>query len=204
MLTKVDRNVDRAANIINHMRQFARKSEMDMQRIGVEKVLESAFEIFSQQLKVRGIAVNWAVEADLPKIKADPGRLEQVFINLLLNARDAIEERWEKSPAADTKTIDLRITRQDNQIACWVCDNGVGIPDALTHRIFEPFFTTKDVGKGTGLGLSISYGIVKDCGGAIAVRPNPGGGACFVITFPVEQSHHDDERSQGQNHPAGR
>lgn len=198
MLTKVDRNVDRAANIINHMRQFARKSEMDMQRISVEQVLESAFEIFSQQLKVRGITVNWAIDNNLPKIKADPGRLEQVFINLLLNARDAIEERWENQPPTqDSKKIDLTVTRHNDHISCWVCDNGVGIPENLTHRIFEPFFTTKDVGKGTGLGLSISYGIVKDCGGAIAVRPNPGGGTCFVITFPMAEIHHDDERSAG-------
>ena len=92
ILTKIDSNVDRATKIINHMRQFARKSEMDLEKVQVNDVLERAFEIFSQQLKVRGIEVIWYIDKKLPKINADPSRLEQVFINLLLNARDAIEE----------------------------------------------------------------------------------------------------------------
>ena len=98
MLEKVDNNVDRATKIINHMRQFARKSDMEMEKIDVHAVLENAFEIFSQQLKVRGIEIKRNFARDLPKISADPDRLEQVFINLLLNARDAIEERWAGHP----------------------------------------------------------------------------------------------------------
>ncbi len=94
MLNKIDGNVDRAAKIINHMRQFARKSDMDFKKVQLNDVLQSAFDIFSQQLKLRGIEVVWDIEKDLPGINADAGRLEQVFINLLLNARDAIEEKW--------------------------------------------------------------------------------------------------------------
>ena len=94
MLSKIDSNVDRAAKIINHMRQFARKSDMDLEKVQVNEVLQNAFEIFSQQLKLRGIKVVWDIEKDLPRINADASRLEQVFINLLLNARDAIEEKW--------------------------------------------------------------------------------------------------------------
>ena len=93
MLTKVDSNVDRAARIINHMRQFARKSDKAMEKISINDVLVNAFEIFSQQLKVRGIEVLKEMSQTLPMIHADPDRLEQVFINLLLNARDAIEEK---------------------------------------------------------------------------------------------------------------
>ncbi len=186
ILSKIDNNVDRATKIINHMRQFARKSDMDMEKLQVNDVLERAFEIFSQQLKLRGIEVVWDIENDLPKIVADQSRLEQVFINLLLNARDAIEERWgSREIATGDKKIILRTKCKNNHIICEVCDSGKGVPRTLTDKIFEPFFTTKEVGKGTGLGLSISYGIVKDCGGSIQVAPNIGQGACFIVKFPV-------------------
>ena len=186
ILKKIDANVDRATKIINHMRQFARKSDMDLEMVQVNHVLERAFEIFSQQLKLRGIAVVWDIEKDLPKIKADQSRLEQVFINLLLNARDAIEERWgSRETATADKKITLRTKRRDHTIVCEVCDTGKGVPGTLADKIFEPFFTTKEVGKGTGLGLSISYGFVKDCGGDIQVAPNITEGACFIVKFPV-------------------
>jgi histidine kinase len=188
ILTKVDVNVDRATRIINHMRQFARKSDMDTEKVQINDVLQRAFEIFSQQLKLRGIEVVWDIEKDLPKIYADQSRLEQVFINLLLNARDAIEERWgSQETAASAKKIILRTKREGETIICEVRDTGKGIPRSLADKIFEPFFTTKEVGKGTGLGLSISYGIVKDCGGTIQVDPNADGGAGFIVKFPVPE-----------------
>jgi histidine kinase len=192
ILSKIDANVDRATKIINHMRQFARKSDMEMEQLQLNDVLKRAFEIFSQQLKLRGIGVVWDFATDLPKIHADQSRLEQVFINLLLNARDAIEERWgPKETAAADKKIFLRTKRENNTIICEVCDTGKGVPRALADKIFEPFFTTKDVGKGTGLGLSISYGIVKDCGGTIQVAPNTAEGACFILKFPVPGKNHE-------------
>jgi histidine kinase len=186
MLRKIDDNVDRTTKIINHMRQFARKSDMDLAKIQLNEVLERAFEIFSQQLKLRGIEVVWDIEKELPLIMADPSRLEQVFINLLLNARDAIEERWgSREIEKAAKRIILK-TRSDQQhVVCEVCDTGVGVPPELADKIFEPFFTSKEVGKGTGLGLSISYGIIQDCGGNIRVRPNKTAGACFVLNFPL-------------------
>ncbi|MEE4114411.1 MAG: HAMP domain-containing sensor histidine kinase, partial [Desulfobacteraceae bacterium] len=149
---------------------------------------------FSQQLKVRGIQVVWEVQESLPRINADPSRLEQVFINLLLNARDAIESRCGNQPTGDRdgeKTIRLWTGIEDPWVACRVCDTGTGIPDHLVEKIFEPFFTTKEVGKGTGLGLSISYGIVKECGGTIEAKPNPPHGTCFILRFPLltEPSH---------------
>jgi histidine kinase len=186
MLTKIDGNVDRASKIINHMRQFARKTEIQTEKIQLNEVLQNAFEIFSQQLKVRGIEVVWDIEEKLPKINADPGRLEQVFINLLLNARDAIEEKWLLT--AQTKgegTITLHTGIKEHRVICEICDTGTGIPAEIANKIFEPFFTTKEVGKGTGLGLSISYGIVKDCNGTIAAVSNEDRGTCFVLTFPI-------------------
>jgi histidine kinase len=188
ILTKIDNNVDRATKIINHMRQFARKSEMDLEKVQVNDILEKAFEIFSQQLKLRGIEVIWRIDKKLPRINADPGRMEQVFINLLLNARDAIEDKWgNQEPQAGQKKIILKTACDARNIICEVCDTGTGVPESISDKIFEPFFTTKEVGKGTGLGLSISYGIVNDCGGSIHVVPNKPEGACFVLKFPLQE-----------------
>ncbi|MCG6892510.1 MAG: PAS domain S-box protein [Desulfobacteraceae bacterium] len=191
MLDKVDRNIDRAANIINHMRQFARKSDLELEKVQINDVLLSAFEIFSQQLKVRGIDVVWELDRTLPPVEADMGRLEQVFINLLLNARDAIEEHWDQTVSGeDGKVITIRSYRKDGWVCCEVRDTGGGIPEAVAEKIFEPFFTTKEVGKGTGLGLSISYGIVKECRGTIEAVSSEGGGAAFIVSFPVQEENH--------------
>ncbi len=199
MLKKIDGNVDRATRIIDHMRQFARKSDPKLERVQFNDVLRRAFEIFSQQLKLRSIEVLWEVDPDLPKIDADPGRLEQVFINLLLNARDAIEERWgpaETGPGSKRIVIGTRAAAR--VVVCEICDTGVGVPAHMAERIFEPFFTTKQAGKGTGLGLSISYGIVKDCRGSIRVGPNPAGGACFIMEFPTPENKHGEENPSGR------
>ena len=188
MLGKVDNNVDRATRIINHMRQFARKTDQELAAVQVNDVLRSAFEIFSQQLKVRGIIVKWSLAESLPKVKADPQRLEQVFINLLINARDAIEEKQGK-PHSDVEEECIEISTGVGQlnVVCRICDTGIGVPEAVREKIFEPFFTTKEVGKGTGLGLSISYSIIKDYRGNIEVVAHSPQGACFVITLPVER-----------------
>ena len=189
MLEKIDRNVDRSANIIRHMRQFARKSEVVLAEVRVNDVLKRAYDIFSQQLKVRGIDVVWDIEQDLPTIMADSSRLEQVFINLLLNARDAIEEKWwSPEPAMGKKKITLKTALEGNMVVVEVKDTGIGISEDIADKIFEPFFTTKQVGKGTGLGLSISYGIVKDCHGDINATMDEDGETCFRVFFPAKES----------------
>ncbi len=187
MLEKIGRNVNRSAKIINHMRQFARKSDVILGKVQVNEVLRRAFEIFSQQLKARGIDVVWDIKENLPTIMADPSRLEQVFINLILNARDAIEEKWKPhEPAMGTKTITIKTKLLENKVIVEIRDTGIGIPEEIVDKIFEPFFTTKEVGKGTGLGLSISYGIIKDCHGDIKATTNEKGETCFSITFPTK------------------
>ena len=188
MATEIDSHVQRASRIINHMRQFGRKTDLTLERVQINDVMRQAFEIFSQQLKVRGIRVEWVIDDRLPDIMGDSGRLEQVLINLLINARDAIEERWQKAPATNAdKCIRLISVRKVNKVVVEVCDSGVGIPEPIREKIFEPFFTTKKVGQGTGLGLSISYGIIQECNGKIFARPNPEGGACFVLEFPIPE-----------------
>jgi histidine kinase len=199
LLVKIDSNIDRATKIINHMRQFARKSDIELEKVDINEVLKRAFEIFSQQLKLRGIEVQWKIDNKLPKIYADPSRLEQVFINLLLNARDAIEEKWNHLESESSrKRISLKTMYDKQFVICEVCDTGIGISETIADKIFEPFFTTKEVGQGTGLGLSISYGIVKDCGGRIDAIPNKPEGACFILKFPVKGKNHEESNITGR------
>lgn len=185
MSEEIDSHVDRATRIINHMRQFGRKSDPKLDEIQINDVLEKSFEIFSQQLVVRGIEVGWEIEENLPLVMAGADRLEQVFINLLINARDAIEEKWElKSPQKGDKKITLKSRSEGERVFVEVQDTGGGVAGSIIDKVFEPFFTTKDAGKGTGLGLSISYRIVHDLGGSIKVVSREGEGARFIITFP--------------------
>ncbi len=182
---EIDSHVDRASRIINHMREFGRKSDPKLDEIQINDVLEKSFEIFCQQLVVRGIEVDWEIEESLPLILADAGRLEQVFINLLINARDAIEETWElKSPQKGDKKITLKSRSEGKRVFVEVQDTGGGVAGSIIDKVFEPFFTTKDAGRGTGLGLSISYRIVHDLGGSIKVVSREGEGARFIVTFP--------------------
>ncbi|MFH2093771.1 MAG: ATP-binding protein [Pseudomonadota bacterium] len=186
LLIKINSNVDRASKIIEHMRHFARKSDINFEDIHINTILKRAHDIFSQQLKVRGINVVWHLTDDLPMIIADPGRIEQVFINLLMNARDAIEEKSEKTGSKiENETIIIKTFTKEEHVVVTVSDTGIGIDDQIREKIFEPFFTTKEVGKGTGIGLSISYGIIKECKGHIEVAPGlKTGGTTFIIQFP--------------------
>jgi len=178
-------NVERASKIINHMREFGRKSTLEVGSVQINDVILRSFDFFSQQLRLRNIEVILELEDGIPSIKADPNRLEQVFINLLTNARDAIEEKSLQEPLSQgDKRITIRTHFNRRYVFAEICDSGTGIPKELTDKIFEPFFTTKTVGKGTGLGLSISYRIVSDYGGTIHAVSKEGEGACFDIRFP--------------------
>jgi len=186
MAEEIDSHVDRASRIINHMREFGRKTDRKLDSISINAVLRKTSEIFSQQLKARGIEVVWDLEDSLPSVHADANRLEQVFINLLINARDAIEEKVAAHPhLKGEKKIFLISRRQERMVQVEVRDSGKGIPSGIIDKIFEPFFTTKEVGKGTGLGLSISYQIVQDFNGTIRAQSREEEGAAFIISFPA-------------------
>ncbi|MBA4358729.1 MAG: PAS domain-containing sensor histidine kinase, partial [Desulfovibrio sp.] len=186
MADKLRNNVERSTRIISHMREFGRKpATQDAEPVDLNLIVQRAFDFFSQQLKVRGIEVVFDLAEELPPILADPNRLEQVFMNLLLNARDAIEDKCAGIACGPRdRRITLRTRARRRTVMAEVADTGVGIPRDIASRIFEPFFTTKQVGKGTGLGLSISYGIVQDYGGSIHARPRSGQGARFILIFP--------------------
>lgn len=194
LIGKIDINVDRADKIIQHMRQFARKSDIRLVRTRINDVIQQTFDMLNQQLKIRGIQVLWEKNHALPEILADPDRLEQVFINLVMNAKDAIEAKWEARGSGDDgkDRIVIHTFVANDKVVVQVSDTGIGIRKEAKDRLFEPFFTTKEVGKGTGLGLSISYGIVKDCKGDIQVDTPPDGGAKFTLIFPVPEETDED------------
>jgi len=189
MCEEIDGQVDRAAKIINHMREFGHKSEVTRKPVQVNIPLEKAFELFNRQLELREIEVIKTFEKELPMIMADSNRLEQIFINLLINARDAIEGciATDAADSRNRKTIWLRTYSAKDGVCIEVEDSGGGISPQVSDKIFEPFFTTKKVGKGTGLGLSISYSIVQDYEGTIRVVNGEQGGARFIIRFPFAE-----------------
>lgn len=185
---EIESHVDRASKITNHMRLFGRKSNLSKQDVDINETIKRAFDIFSQQLKLRGIEVLWHLADDLPCILADPVKLEQVVINLLINARDAIVARFESENHKDgVKQITITTSCSENRVNVKISDTGSGISPNHIDKIFEPFFTTKKVGKGTGLGLSISYGIIKECDGNISVKNNTGHGTTFTVSFKIRQ-----------------
>jgi len=191
MAHEIDCHVDRAAKIINHLREFGRKSEVTREPIEINTALDKAHDMFNQQLKLREIAVVKDFAEDLPLVLADANRLEQVFINLLINARDAIEDKLEKTGRIGwEKQIRLKTRAENAKVKIDIEDSGIGIAENVKDKIFEPFFTTKKVGRGTGLGLSISYGIVQDYGGMIQVQSVESMGTKFTIEFPAANAIH--------------
>jgi PAS domain S-box-containing protein len=178
--------VVRAVHIINHLRQFGRKAQIQPERVDINEPLEGVFTLLSQQLKLRGIRVVLDLTEDLPPIMGDINRLEQVFIDLVMNARDAMEEKQRQLGDSDfSNTLTVRSFKENSQVVVTITDTGTGIPDEIREKIFEPFFTTKKVGEGTGLGLSISYGIVQDYNGMIEVESEVGKGSTFKMSFPA-------------------
>jgi histidine kinase len=170
--------VDRASAIINHMRDFSRIG-VKTTELDVNVPIRNIHGILGQQFKVRNIEVELDLDDNLPHIMADSNKLEQVLLNLVVNARQAIEEKGESGGKVTIKSFSDK-----GWAAISVSDTGNGIPEHLLDKIFEPFFTTKKVGVGTGLGLSISYGIVQDYGGTIDVKTEVGAGTTFLLKFP--------------------
>ncbi len=179
-------SVDRASRIINHLRQFGRKSDQVMTPTNINLPVRNVFRLVGSQLEARGIEWQLDLGEGLPHISGDANRLEQVFINLVLNARDAMLEQEKKSSGKIAKKIiKIRTFLENDRVVVVISDTGPGIPESIRDKIFEPFFTTKRPGEGTGLGLSISYGIIKEHDGTIELDPDGSQGAVFRISFPV-------------------
>jgi len=177
-LRQATEQVRKATEIISHLRTFGRAAPVSREPVVLRQVIERALALMQEQFRLREINVALDLGSKEPVVLGNAIQLEQVFINLLSNARDAMANSPRKairiSASVDCQTVELAFA-----------DTGHGIPAGLERRIFDPFFTTKEVGKGTGLGLSITYGIIKDHGGMIAVVSPPGAGATFLIQLPL-------------------
>ena len=186
MANDISSNVQRAAGIIKHMRDFARQSEVVRTKVNINDPIKDVFSVLGHQLKVHQIELELDLDPDVPYIMAEHNRLEQVFINLVTNAVDAMDEKGKKLGNQEwNRLLKIRSFSENNQVVVIVSDTGTGMPQEVIDKIFEPFFTTKDVGKGTGLGVSISYGIVQDYDGTINVESEIGKGTTFELRFPA-------------------
>ncbi len=183
---EIRQNVQRAAGIIKHMRDFSRMSEGVQSRVNLNDPISGVFKVLGHQLKMHRVEVFLELAPDLPDILGESNRLEQVFINLVTNALDAMDEKEKKLlPGSILKELRIRSFSEKGEVVVTVSDTGTGMSQEVMDKIFEPFFTTKEVGKGTGLGVSISYGIVKDYRGTINVRSEVGKGTTFELRFPA-------------------
>jgi C4-dicarboxylate-specific signal transduction histidine kinase len=178
--------VRKATMIISHLRTFGRAAPVTFEPADVDEVIERSLLLMQEQLRLRGIEVELDLCTDELVVFGNPIQLEQVFINLLTNSRDALED-------SRRKKLWIETSRNAELIAIRFSDSGPGIPPGLEQRIFDPFFTTKEVGTGTGLGLSITYSIVKEHGGEISTEQRRGRGASFLIELPLMDQQQYEE-----------
>ena len=175
--------VQRAARVVDHMRVFGRCSEIEQQPFNPAQAIEGALSLLSEGMRGKGIDLRISETGFEVQVRGYVDQLEQVLINLMVNARDALLGKRETQPGFNP-WISLYAERDTRSVRLWVEDNGGGIDPRLLEQIFEPFLTTKPVGVGTGLGLSVSYSIVENMGGRLSVS-NSTEGARFCIELPI-------------------
>ena len=173
--------IDRMASISRHLRNFARKPNEKLGPVPLSDVIVDTLEIVAPRLKAADAKPVVQLSDETLIVKAGPVRLQQVLVNIISNAADAVE-------GVGDRRIVLSARREEDRVIVEVRDHGPGVPAAIAERIFDPFFTTKGVGKGLGLGLSISYNIIKDFGGNLSVENHPDGGAVFRIVLDIATS----------------
>ena len=176
LLEKIAKQTFRASEIVNSLLNFSRTSTTEFGEVNVNRVIQETLSLLEHQMQKAGLEVRTAFDATAPTIAGNPGKLQQVFLNLFINARDAMSSGG---------VLEVRTSHEeDGGVQIDVLDSGHGIDPEHIHRIYDPFFTTKGARKGTGLGLSVTYGIIQEHGGAIKVFSRPGGGTRFHLEFP--------------------
>jgi PAS domain S-box-containing protein len=175
LLEKIARQTFRASEIVNSLLNFSRTSPTEFVSVDLNKVIRETLALMEHQLTKTQVAATLTLDDKLPRIKGSPGKLQQVFLNLFLNARDAMERGGR---------LAVKTRAHDGHVLVTVNDSGAGITSENLEKIFDPFFTTKGAKKGTGLGLSVSYGIVREHGGNIEVQSTIGAGTQFELSFP--------------------
>ena len=183
-LRTVDQQIERISGIIDHLRTFSRgESDVQKSQVDINDLVRNCFKLIGEQLKLRDIDVVLDLD-ELPLAMVDSNKLEQVFFNILGNARDAMEGL--SSDNGYEKMLKVHSFEDDGHLVVSFLDTGGGIPEEIRDKIFEPFFTTKEVGKGTGIGLSISYNIMKALNGEIGFTVSEGVGTTFHVKIPIE------------------
>jgi two-component system, NtrC family, sensor kinase len=180
-LLKINNLALRCQKIVQNLLSFARKQKPERTLSDINEILEKTVELRSYELQVNNIQISRELDKNLPKTIADAHQLQQVFLNVVTNAEQAMLETHGKGRLI----IRTHADTQNARIVVEIIDDGPGIPENYLTRIFDPFFTTKEVGKGTGLGLSLSYGMIKEHGGNIYAQSRLGEGSTFVIELPI-------------------
>ena len=197
LLTSMQVGAGRIQKIVVSLRNFSRTDEADLKAVNLHEGIDSTLMILQSRLNTKSPRQTIEVikhYGELPLVECYAGQLNQVFMNLLANAIEALEEVIDQQPSTRdgeplTPSIWIHTEQKGDQVAIRIVDNGGGIPEAIQKKLFDPFFTTKPVGKGTGLGLSISYDIVTNLhGGQLQCISSPGEGTAFVVEIPLQQS----------------
>lgn len=191
-LSLIEKETKRCRSIIENLLRFARQERGILGPIEINPVIEDAIQIVNHQLEIQKVKLGTDLAKDLPNIRGNANQLQQVLINLMMNAQQAMEGR--------PGSILVRTRRRDAEtVEVILSDTGPGMTKEIQKKIFEPFFTTKPGGKGTGLGLSVSFGIIRDHNGKISVDSAPGKGATFTISLPALGSQAAQPRAELQN-----
>ncbi|MGC1687580.1 MAG: ATP-binding protein, partial [Candidatus Acidiferrales bacterium] len=177
-IDKIVKQTFRASEIVNNLLNFSRTGAAQFVEVNINTVLDETLTLVQHPFRTSKVNVVRAFQQTLPPVLGSTTRLQQVFLNLFMNARDAM-------PTGGM--LEVRTSAHNGSVEIEVTDTGSGIPAEQLNRIFDPFFTTKSSGRGTGLGLSVSYGIIKEHAGKIDVRSTPGKGTSFRLEFPVAQ-----------------
>jgi two-component system NtrC family sensor kinase len=170
--------VERARKVVHNMLGYARRMEPRLEDVDVNQTVNQTVDILENFARGNNIDIQTDLAENLPIIAGDQAQLQQVILNLMNNAIDAIGKDG---------TISVRSTADKSEIRLTIADSGPGIPESMQKKIFDPFFTTKSTGKGTGLGLWISYSIIEKMGGTLSLQSREGKGAAFTITLPIVQ-----------------
>jgi signal transduction histidine kinase len=174
----IEHETKRCNEIISNLMQFSRQEKGEFEKITVNDVVKKSMAIVDHQLGLKNVRLEFELADDIPQIDGNANQLQQVLMNLMINAQHAIGD--------DGGTVTLATFVKDESLMLTVSDTGPGMTAEVAAKIFEPFFTTKPAGQGTGLGLSVTYGIIKDHGGEITVERADAGGAKFVIALPLK------------------
>jgi len=175
-LNKIEEHVERIRKVVHNMLGYARKMEPHLEDVDINKTLDQTIDMLENYARINNIDIQTDFEPDLPIIASNQSQLQQVFLNLINNAIDAI---------GDSGLIHVKSKRIDTLINVDIIDNGPGIPEDKQKKVFDPFFTTKVTGKGTGLGLWVSYGIIEKLGGSLNMKSQVGKGTTFSVQLPI-------------------